>query len=138
MQHIRLAFALIFAPFAAPAMTILMMTGGDWPINDSGFLWVFGFGLAFGYLGLVLGGVPTIVVLRRLRWLNLAGLTVAGAILGVVVFQISLFVLALLLDSTGGYKLLSIAYGALAGAAVACCFGLIAGIKNLRGDTTAT
>lgn len=136
MQPIRLAVALIFAPFAAPAVTILLMVGGDWPTNDSGFIWVFGFGSAFGYLGLLLAGIPILMALRRLQQLNLIALTIAGAIAGVVVFQFSLFVLALLLESTGGYDLLTVVYGALAGASVACCFGLIAGVENLRSGTT--
>ena len=93
------------------------MTGGNWPTNDPGLLWVFAFGLAFGYLGLLSGGIPIIMALRRL--------------------QRSLFVLALLLESTGGIRLAVRGLRRAGGASVACCFGLIAGVENLRGGTTA-
>ena len=106
-------------------------------MNDSGLVWVFGFGTAFGYIGLLLGGYPIVLALRRLQWLNLVALTIAGAAAGVIVFQISLFVLAALLQSSGGYSVLSVMYGALTGASVACCFGLIAGLENLKGRVDA-
>ena len=79
MRELRLAIAAIVAPLAAPAVTILLMTGGYWPMNDSGLVWVFGFGTAFGYIGLLLGGYPIVLALRRLQWLNLVALTIAGA-----------------------------------------------------------
>ncbi len=137
MQLIRLTIAAILAPLAAPAVSLLLMTGGNWPVHDSSLLRVFGIGAAFGYLGLFLGGIPIVIALRRFRCLNLAALTISGAAAGVLIFQLSLFVLAVLLESSGGYDVLSVAYGALAGASVACCFGLIAGVENLTGGTNA-
>ncbi len=134
----RLAIATIVAPLAAPAVLILLTTGGSWPVGDSGLGMYVGFGAAYGYLGLFLGGIPIVVGLRRLRRLNLAALTISGAIAGVLVFQFSLFVLGVMLESSGEYGLLSVAHGALAGASVAFCFGVIAGLENLRGDTNTT
>jgi hypothetical protein len=135
MPLIRLAIAVIFAPLAAPLVTILLMSGGNWPTIDSGMAWVFGTGAAFGYLGLILCGVPIVVGLNRLRYLSLVTLTLSGAVAGIVVFQLSLLALAVSLESSAGFDLLSVAYGALAGASVACCFGLIVGVGNLSGNT---
>ena len=135
-QLVRLGIAAVLAPLAAPVISILLMFGSKFTATDSGLAWVFGFGAAFGYLSLLLGGIPILMLLKRLKRLNLFTLTLAGAIAGVFVFQLSLFVLGLLLESSASYDWLSLAYGALVGAAVACCFGLIAGIENLRGEAT--
>jgi MFS family permease len=119
---VRLGLAATLAPLAAPVITTLLIYGSDSGTTDSGFAWGFGFAAAFGYLGLFLAGIPILIWLKRLQRLDLLSLTLCGAIAGVVIFQLFLFVFGLLLESSGGHDLLSLAYGALAGAAVAGSF----------------
>ena len=77
------------------------------------------------------------MALRRLQRINLAALTIAGAILGILVFQLSLFLLALSLDSTNSFEWLSVLHGAFAGGFVGLSFGVIAGIENLSDESDA-
>ena len=136
VQLVRLALALLLAPLAAPIVSVSLAYGIATEGKDSGFAWVFGFAAAFGYFGLFFCGIPILIALRRLQQVNLVALTIAGAIAGIVIFQLALITFELLLGSSGGNGSGSIAFGAMEGAAVACCFGLAAGIDNLKSNTT--
>jgi hypothetical protein len=131
MNQLRLPIAVIVAPFAAPATTILLAiasSGMAWPYNGSDIWWTFGVCTVFGFVGLVVAGWPTIAALRRMKSLNLISLTLSGAVAGVAVFALFLTVLGMLLESEADFGLLAAMYGAIIGAA---------GIENLTNDRKA-
>jgi hypothetical protein len=124
----RFLTAALLAPLVAALPFLFFM----WPLSDSPqwnlliiFLCVF-----ISYLATFLFGIPVTIYLNRKNLLNLKNLVFSGSVLGVLVFGLSLFGLSALLQSSGGFSLISIAWGAGFGFLVSLAFGLIAGITR--------
>ncbi len=135
MYVARLVIATIAAPFAAAVTTIILQlaSGGNiWPYNISDLAWIFGFSTALGFIALIGVGLPIVYILLNSQRMNLITLTVAGAAAGVAVVGLLLLFLDVQLDSNWAFVFLPVIYGGPIGAAVAFCFGIIAGIQNLK------
>ena len=129
----RIMIAAILAPLTAPIVALLLpfISGGKfWPYNDSAVFWIVLYSTAFGYLATLIVGFPGVYALQRIRRLNLPFLVVLGAVGGVAVFQLFLWVFAWLLGSShsGQIDLTSLVAGSVLGMSVAFVFGLIGGV----------
>ena len=120
--------AVMVAPWAAPAaiavsMSLLGSARGstdDWVI-----LWI---SLGASYLGVVFLGLPVAHFLDRRRWLNLATLAVSGALSGIAVFWLFLFLLVHVVFDSREALFPWTLWGAPLGLVVAVVFGVIGGV----------
>jgi len=121
--------AVLVAPWAAPAaiaVSISLPTGAQEGFAD---YWVFlSVSLIASYLGVVLLGLPVAYFLDRQRWLNLATLAVGGALSGIVVFWLFLFLLVQVVFRSSESLFPWIFWGAPLGLLVALVFGVIGGV----------
>jgi hypothetical protein len=135
MNIARLAIALVVAPLVAPLAFFLLdglATGSNWFGDGDGVGLEGGIAYLFGFLGLVVFGLPAAFTLRRYGRLSWITLTLLGAASGVVVYCGFLLFLAFALESSTNIGVRDVEYGAVIGAAVAFCFGAIAGFKQLE------
>lgn len=126
----RLLLAVFLAPWAAPAIVVLpgLIAAGGFPLRE--LAPVLGYGALFGYIGLVIAGLPAFYLLRRNHQLFLGRLVMVGFLAGLAVFYVFLRVLGIVLHSPSGFGWLDSIWGGALGIGVALSFGLIAGVPT--------
>ena len=129
MSRNRLVMATAVAPLALLVgfVVIDVATGQSLSFNSS--LLIGGYIVGFGYIGMIILGLPIFFVLRRANLHNGLSLLAAGAIAGILVIFIAGETLGRLLGSSAPFDLVLVAWGALSGLVVAFTFSAIAGVK---------
>jgi hypothetical protein len=85
---------------------------------------------AVSLIGLIVFGIPIVHLLRKYNQLNFLTLSVAGAIAGVVVFSIFIWLLSEFLGSYATVDIKSISWGLVLGCLSALIYGYISGITR--------
>ncbi|MEM4987525.1 hypothetical protein V8G57_09020 [Collimonas sp. H4R21] len=100
MNRTRIVLAAFLAPWAAPISIVLGATimAGEWPFHYELPLLVM-VSVVFSYAGLFLFGFPIMYGLRRFGLINVFTVSVAGALLGLIVFGAFLILFSLALGS---------------------------------------
>ena len=129
MSRNRLVIATAVAPLALLVGFVAIDIATGQSLSFSWSLLIGGYIVGFGYMGMIILGLPIFFVLRRANLLNWFSLLAAGAIAGILVIFIAGDTLGRLLGSSAPFDLISIAWGALSGLIVAFSFSAIAGIK---------
>jgi len=126
--------ASLLAPLSAPLANFLspiLARGGQWPYNQTDYVLVMAVSTLCAYLALFFVGIPIYWILKRLQVLNIFTLSVGGAVSGALLFHIFL---GLIFWSSPGISLFGVLWGAFLGLLVALTFGLIAGVRNNKGE----
>ena len=129
MSRNRLVMATAVAPLALLVGFVVIDVATGQSLSFSSSLLIGGYIVGFGYIGMIILGLPIFFVLRRVNLLNGFSLLAAGAIAGILVIFIAGETLGRLLGSSAPYDLVLIAWGALSGLIVAFSFSVIAGVK---------
>lgn len=129
MSRNRLVIATAVAPLALLVGFVAIDIATGQSVSFGWSLLIGGYIVGFGYMGMIILGLPIFLVLRRANLLNWFSLLAAGAIAGILVIFIAGDTLGRLLGSSTPFDLISIAWGALSGLVVAFSFSAIAGIK---------
>ena len=129
MSRNRLVIATAVAPLALLIGFVAIDITTGQSLSFSWSLLIGGYIVGFGYMGMIILGLPIFFVLRRANLLNWFSLLAAGAIAGILVIFIAGDTLGRLLGSSAPFDLISIAWGALSGLVVAFSFSALAGIK---------
>ena len=120
--------AVLVAPWAAPA-AIAVSISLDSAREGFADYWVFlSVSLVASYLGVVLLGLPIAYFLDRQRWLNLGTLAVGGALSGIGVFWLFLYLLVQVVFRSSEPLFPWTFWGAPLGLFVALVFGVIGGV----------
>jgi purine-cytosine permease-like protein len=141
MSNTRTLLAILLAP-ALPTLYFLIAYSDADSGSSAGFF-ILIISLSVSYIAFVVFGLPLLALLKRKRKLNIAYVSVGGAILGMIVFYLFGFVLAALLESSRDISpnLNELIAGAALGVLVALPFSLIAGYPlfgSEHGEKTGT
>ena len=129
MSRKRLIIAAAVAPLALLIGYVVIDIATSQSLSLTWSLLIGGYVAGFGYMGMIVLGLPIFFVLQRANLLNLFSLLATGAIAGILVIFIAGETLGRLLGYSAPFDLISIAWGILSGLIVAFSFSLIAGVK---------
>jgi len=128
-RSLQTLLAALVAPWAAPAAVAVSISVPYSAREGFADYWaILSISLVASYIGVLLLGLPAAYFLDRLRWLNLATLAVSGALGGIAVFWLFLFLLVHVVFKSSEALFPWTLWGAPLGLFVALVFGVIGGV----------